>query len=299
MPELPEVETIARTLAPSVEGKRVLSCTAFDASTRQAGLPLSAVHGQTLATPRRRGKLLILPFHCPDAPAAYNPATYAGEVLTGEAPVDIRVSGVLALVLHLKMTGRLFVYPPHTEPGPHTRLTLDFESQERLFFDDARRFGYARVVDSNDLHKWSFWNELGPEPLLMSPAAFVKRMAKRRTSIKALLLNQRMIAGCGNIYADESLFRAGIRPYTHAAKLSNERLELLHACLCDVLRESIAACGSSIRDYRTANGDVGAFQNSFMIYGRRGQPCKVCGSTLALASVTGRTTIFCPVCQKS
>lgn len=278
MPELPEVETIARTLAPHVRGRRVTGHCLLNPGTLQGDVPLSILTGGTFAAPGRRGKLLLLPLHVADA--------------------DDGPDAVIGVGIHLKMSGRLFVYLAGTEPGPHTRLIFDLDDGSRLFFDDARKFGYARVLTPAVLAAWPFWTRLGPEPLEIDAAAFAARFAARAAAIKALLLDQTVLAGCGNIYADESLFRAGIRPETRASTLSPERLHGLHAALQEVLRESIAACGSSIRDYRTARGDAGAFQNSFRVYGRSGERCLACGAKLRACKVAGRATVYCPRCQK-
>lgn len=276
MPELPEVETIARTLAPQVEGHHILSCRLLYPATLQGELPLENVQGKQIGKPGRRGKLLLLP-------------------LIDEKNSDdiFRATG---LAFHLKMTGRVFVYPQGTKAGKHTRLILELNNETCLFFDDTRKFGYVRVCSPATLTSWPFWNQLGPEPLDMTSASFVACFSGRRGKIKSLLLDQTVIAGCGNIYADESLFRAGIRP--DARELSPERLERLHGALQDVLQESIIACGSSIRDYRTARGDAGAFQNAFRVYGRAGQSCLVCGTPLEHSRITGRATVYCPHCQK-
>lgn len=202
------------------------------------------------------------------------------------------------LGVHLKMTGRLFVYGPEVAPNAHTRVVFGLDDGNRLFFDDARKFGYVRALSEADLATWDFWRSLGPEPLEIAAPDFAALFRGRRGRIKALLLDQTVIAGIGNIYADESLFRASIRPDAQAGELSPERLRVLHGHLVDVLRESIAECGSSIRDYRDAHGDAGAFQNRFKVYGRSGQPCVACGRALATGKVAGRTTVFCEQCQK-
>ncbi|MBG3877666.1 formamidopyrimidine-DNA glycosylase [Desulfovibrio oxamicus] len=202
------------------------------------------------------------------------------------------------LGVHLKMTGRLFVYGPEVAPNTHTRVIFGLDDGNRLFFDDARKFGYVRALSEADLATWDFWRSLGPEPLEIAAPDFAALFRGRRGRIKALLLDQTVIAGIGNIYADESLFRASIRPDAQAGELSPDRLRVLHGHLVDVLRESIAECGSSIRDYRDAHGDAGAFQNRFRVYGRSGQPCVACGRTLTTGKVGGRTTVFCERCQK-
>ncbi len=273
MPELPEVETIARTLAPQIHGRRVELAELLHRGTLDGRIGLAAVQGCTVIGTGRRGKLLLIRF----------------------APDPGKPQG---LAFHLKMTGRLFVHGTETPPGVHTRAIFNLDNGDRLFFDDCRKFGYVRVLTPESLAAWSFWHSLGPEPLDIGPEAFAALFVGRRGRIKALLLDQSVIAGIGNIYADESLFRAGIAPASPADGLSEEQLHRLHAGLREVLLESIAACGSSIRDYRTARGDAGAFQNSFRVYGRAGSPCLSCGTKLRADRVAGRTTVFCPRCQK-
>lgn len=277
MPELPEVETIARTLAPCLEGRAVAGITVLNKGTWQGGLAPGAVCAEgprPVTGTGRRGKVLLVRLAPPAAP-----------------------DGVTALAFHLKMTGRLFVYPAGTEPGPHTRVVFDLDDGQRLFFDDARKFGYARAVNPAELAAWPFWQKLGPEPLEVDEATFVGLFAGRSAAVKALLLDQTVIAGIGNIYADESLFRAGIRPSAPGGRLRADKLAALRRALVEVLEESIAACGSSIRDYRTARGDAGSFQNAFRVYGRGGEVCVNCGRTLKQDKIAGRTTVYCPHCQ--
>lgn len=280
MPELPEVETIARTLAPRVIGCRISAPRILDAKTLQAGRELlPRLEEARINAVRRRAKLLLI-----DA------------VSTDNEP--------LHLAFHLKMTGRLFVHPAGTEARKHTRLTfcLTPEPDDKarlLFFDDIRRFGYCRIMRPEEFAAWPFWTALGPEPLETPPPAIAERLASRRGRIKALLLNQKVLAGIGNIYADESLYKAGIRPDAPADRVGLPRLIALGEALHAVLHESIRQCGSSIRDYRDAEGNAGAFQNTFMVYGRNGESCRVCGKKLRKCVVAGRTTIFCPGCQKA
>ena len=314
MPELPEVETVARTLAPQVCGRRIVGITVLNAGTWQGGTAAGEVAS---LTPRirgvsRRGKLLLLHFGegGPEAcssgedipvptsaeqwPLFYSAAGMEqGRLeLAGEKPED-----VTGLAFHLRMTGRLFVWPQGTAPGTHTRVIFDLDDGRRLFFDDTRKFGQVRALCRRELEAWNFWRELGPEPLEMTPEAFAARFSSRK-AVKALLLDQSIVAGVGNIYADESLFRAGIRPGAKGCDIALERLKALHKALTDVLLLSIRECGSSIRDYRTARGDVGAFQNSFFVYGRAGELCRTCGTRLESARVAGRATVFCPKCQQ-
>ena len=262
MPELPEVETIARTLTPQVEGRRIVACELLNPSTFAGTIPLGKVVGGVIGRPGRRGKLLLLPLAFGSDPLPpVDEACPSGSLARCLACGDERITG---LGFHLKMTGRLFVYPAGTPPEKHTRLLFDLDDGSRLFFDDTRKFGYVRVLSPSSVSCWPFWNSLGPEPLEMDADAFAACFAGRRGKIKALLLDQSVLAGCGNIYADESLFRAGIRP--DAQLVSADRLKRLHAALREVLLESIDACGSSIRDYRTARGDAGAFQNACLTF---------------------------------
>ncbi|MBR5735051.1 MAG: bifunctional DNA-formamidopyrimidine glycosylase/DNA-(apurinic or apyrimidinic site) lyase [Desulfovibrionaceae bacterium] len=273
MPELPEVETIARTLTPLITNQVVSGVSLLNECTLEGPLPLDLLTGRRILGAHRRGKLLLIDLEEQDG------------------------AEVRGLAIHLRMTGRLFVFPAGTPPGPHTRAILDFMEGGRLFFDDARKFGRLRVFSPESDKSWAFWNALGPEPLLISGKGFARLFTGRKAAIKSLLLDQSVIAGVGNIYADESLFRAGIAPFAPADQLSEKRLLRLHKCLKEVLLASIEACGSSIRDYRTARGDAGAFQNSFQVYGRGGQPCLACGTTLQSRRVAGRTTVWCPRCQ--
>lgn len=282
MPELPEVETIVRTLAPQVQGRRISAVTVLHPKVVQSGealLPL--LRGATITGIRRRAKLLVLTVR-PEAGSA------AGQDLL--------------LAFHLKMTGSFFVHPADALPLKHTRLIFDLEGDGRLFFDDTRTFGYCRLMQPGELERWPFWASLGPEPLDCPPetlaAHFTGAFAKRRISIKAALLDQRLVAGIGNIYADESLFRAGIRPDAPASSVTQGKLLVLAKAVQAILRQSIEECGSSIRDYRDALGNAGAFQNAFAVYGRKGETCAVCGAALQACRIAGRGTVYCPRCQQ-
>jgi len=333
MPELPEVETIACGLRPQLTGRRIVSVSVRNEGTVQGDAAAFArcVPGRVISGVGRRGKLLLMELAPPDGPdgpdspdgpdaadGGARGAAGAGADASSEAPPDAAdlmacrdAAGKAAgtggtggnrvphlLGVHLKMTGRLFVYGPEVAPNAHTRVVFGLDDGNRLFFDDARKFGYVRALSDSDLATWDFWRSLGPEPLEIAAPGFAELFRGRRGRIKALLLDQTVIAGIGNIYADESLFRASIRPDAQAGELSPDRLRVLHGHLVDVLRESIAECGSSIRDYRDAHGDAGAFQNRFRVYGRSGQPCVACGRTLATGKVAGRTTVYCERCQK-
>lgn len=278
MPELPEVETIVRTLAPQVTGRRITAAASLLPKCLQAGSGLlPALVGARIRRIFRRAKLLLMEAECADGSS-------------------------LLLAFHLKMTGRFFVHPAGTPPLKHTRVIFDLDDGGRLFFDDARTFGYCRVMLPQELSDWPFWQSLGPEPLDGAASDLAGHFAAafdgRRAAVKALLLDQTIVAGIGNIYADESLFRAGINPGRAAASLDSGELERLAVALRDILTLSIKECGSSIRDYRDARGNAGAFQNSFAVYGRKGEHCASCGSALGSCRIAGRATVFCPKCQK-
>lgn len=319
MPELPEVETVARTLAPEVCGRAIVRAELIGKSAWEGGIGPEALERvrPVICGTGRRGKLLLLFFQragegvCSSRPTPKEPAvpdmsarwplmyTAEGTVQAAEYfPKGAVWPGELAaLAFHLRMTGRVFVFDAGVPAGPHTRAVFTLDNGKRLFFDDVRKFGRIRCVSLPELPAWNFWNTLGPEPLELTGEAFASRFASVRP-VKTLLLDQSVVAGVGNIYACESLFRAGIRPGTPGRALSPSRLKTLHACLKEILLEAIRECGSSIRDYRTARGDAGAFQNHFRVYGRAGEPCLACGTTLHSVRIAGRTTVFCPRCQR-
>lgn len=295
MPELPEVETIARTLASQVVGSIITSAHLLRAASLAAGAALlPRLAKSRIRQVARRGKLLML---CLDR------TEDAGAV---PAPVPGLPPASLYLVFHLKMTGSFFVHPPKTAALKHTRLIFDLgecgpENTApcgRLFFDDIRTFGYCRVMLPKDFAAWGFFTSLGLEPLTADNKDIARALGYGGGNIKAALLDQRRLAGIGNIYADESLFQAKIAPQAKTAALSPDVLLRLAASLKTVLEQAVRECGSSIRNYRDSAGNAGSFQNSFMVYGRKGEKCRICGSSLLCSSVAGRTTVHCPRCQK-
>ncbi len=284
MPELPEVETIARGLAPEVEGRVIESVDAPDpvALHPEPQAFRALVTGRSIARVGRRAKLLLL-------------------FLNDEGKEDDAGNEGGVVAIHLRMTGRVMAYQPGQTPEkPRAILNLSGPPSGgvRLCFADLRRFGSMHAFAPGQIESWPFYRDLGPEPLTLSASDFRARIAGSRSRIKALLLDQHVIAGIGNIYADEALFRAGIRPDAPANRLTPAQLTKLHAAIQAVLAQAIAENGSSIRDYRTAHGDAGAFQNSFRAYGRAGQPCTACGRPMTAIKVAGRTSTFCETCQK-
>ena len=315
MPELPEIETVARTLAPHVMGKKICAIHVLNDKTWQGDISPEDVANShkkpIIYSTSRRGKLLLVNLEYPQENnvcldqyvSQKSRHTNRQESIIQTNPYDNMHTNqhentqIFALAFHLKMTGRVFPYPQGTAPTKHTRLIIDLEDGTRIFFDDVRKFGYVRALNKESIAHWDFWQKLGPDPFEITSKEFASLLCGKSGTIKSLILNQQIVSGIGNIYADEGLFRAKIHPQQRARDLSPLALEKLHGCMVDVLEESIKFCGSSIRDYRTANGDVGSFQNKFYVYNRAGQQCKVCDTMISKITVAGRTTNFCPCCQ--
>lgn len=283
MPELPEVETVRRTLEPYLLGRRIM---AFEALWERAftGSPeaktfLQKHLGQlSITATDRRAKLLLL-------------------------KLGLAEEASLLLAFHLRMTGQLLLKTSDSAPDRHTRLMLTLDDG-LLFFDDMRKFGYCHVLLPHELDSWKFWQTLGPEPLEISSTEFAACFLRDKDKklmpgkVKNLLMDQKIIAGVGNIYADESLFRAGIRPDKPACEVGTKELKKLHKHLVEVLNHGIMSGGSSIRDYRDGLGNKGLFQENFNVYGRKGLPCTKCERELSHMKLAGRSTVFCEYCQK-
>lgn len=276
MPELPEVETIRLGLAPHLTGRSIIR-----AEVRNAGSVrpdpdtfLARVAAAPIRSVQRRAKLLLIALGDPD-----------------------QTDPVCWLAFHLKMTGKLLIQPPEAAPNKHTHVVFHLDDGRQFFFEDMRKFGFAAAFTPEELQSWPFYASLGPEPLDIGREAFLARFRSRAGRIKSLLLDQTVIAGIGNIYADEALFAAHIHPAVQARTLTPDQLSALHESVQAILRRSIALGGSSIRDYRLADGSLGRFQATFNAYGRQGQPCPACGAQMASAKVAGRTSTYCPCCQ--
>lgn len=270
MPELPEVEVIARGLHSTLVGRRIVSADHVDLTrlSEPGETLVPRILDQTVNRVFRRAKVLLM-----------------------------EMDDGMILAFHLKMTGRV-VHGPVRRPEKHDRLFLRLDDDSQLSFADMRKFGYVRTFGPGELENWDFLKKSGPEPLETTAELLAERVSGRKSAIKGVLLNQAAVVGIGNIYADESLFRAGIHPEAKAHRISRKRLVALFGHLQDVLRQAIAENGSSIRDYVNADGDAGAFQNSFNVYGKKGEPCGVCGAFLKSVKVAGRTSTFCPECQR-
>jgi len=268
MPELPEVETTVRGLAHVLKGRRIASVEARRPDLRRA-LPVDL--GQRLTGSRviglgRRAKYGLID-------------TDRGDTL----------------VFHLGMSGHWRIDP--SEIGKHDHFIIETDEGRRLALNDARRFGSLDLVRTDGLHEWPPFKALGPEPLDLDARELKRRLAGRSAAIKLLLLDQRIVAGLGNIYVCEALYRAGIHPRRAGGSISLERLRRLVQAIHDVLAEAIAAGGSSLRDFASPNGELGYFSKSFAVYDREGQPCG-CGGTVRRLVQGGRSTFYCPACQR-
>jgi formamidopyrimidine-DNA glycosylase len=271
MPELPEVETVVRGLREPLIGRQVRDLWYDWRKTIREIEPeamIARLRGQTFRAVNRRAKYILC-----------------------ELDHDI-------LVVHLKMTGRLYVAPSDAQLDAdrwmHFRLQLDDDKQLR--FSDARKFGFVALTDSIA----TLAPHLGPEPLTDSftPQVLRERLGRHHKAIKALLLDQEFLAGVGNIYADESLHRAGIHPLRAANSLSDDEIAALHRTIREVLESGIEREGASINWYRKPDGTTGEAQNHFSVYGRSGDPCLTCGTAIERIRVGQRSTHFCPACQR-
>jgi formamidopyrimidine-DNA glycosylase len=277
MPELPEVETIARGVDARVRGDRVVQ--AWFGSHREPfktppAQQAKGLEGRCFLSVHRTGKHIVC------------------ELGSGNE-IDAQ------WIVHLGMTGRLLVTAPDAPPDapiePHTHARLTLASGRELRFVDPRRFGR---LEFRELSSGPGFEGPGAEPLTIGPDEFAALFRGRKLAIKAALLNQSLLAGVGNIYADESLFRAGIRPRRSAGRLTRAELERLRQALRQVLRHAIRLGGSSVSDYVGADGERGFFQLRHSVYLRTGQPCRRCGTPIQRILLAGRGTHFCPNCQR-
>jgi formamidopyrimidine-DNA glycosylase len=277
MPELPEVETIARGVDARVRGDRIVQ--AWFSSLREPfktppARQAQGLEGRVILSVHRTGKHIV----CELGPAK-------GRAKTPEAQ----------WIVHLGMTGRLLVTSPEGDLAAHTHARLSLASGRELRFVDPRRFGR---LEYRDLKKHDPFGAPGLEPLTVDIEAFATLFRGRKLPIKAALLNQKLLAGVGNIYADESLFRAGIRPTKRAGRLTRAQLERLRQGLREVLEHAIRLGGSSVSDYVDAEGVKGFFQLEHCVYLRTGEPCRRCGTPIKRILLAGRGTHFCPHCQQ-
>ncbi len=270
MPELPEVETYARELRPHLVGRRIRAVTIRWPGVVEQAAPADfavALQGQQIINVARRGKYLLFPLQ----------------------------SGA-TLIVHLRMTGNLTVTSATDAADLHTHIVLELDDGRALHFNDPRKFGrFWLTADPQTVV-----GNLGPEPLdgAFTAQELAARVRKRAAPIKAVLLDQTVVAGLGNIYADEVLFAARIDPRRPANSLEHGEVLRLHAAIRSVLTEAIRASGSSLRDYRPPLTARGRFQEQFQVFRRTGEPCRRCGAPIERIRLAQRSTHFCPVCQR-
>ena len=283
MPELPEVETVRRGLSPVMEGQLILQA---DVNRPDLRWPLpdrmsARLTGQHVTSLRRRSKYLL------------------ADLSSGET-----------LLIHLGMSGRMLIsgaqigrfHHEHPEPQKHDHVVLHMENGARITFNDARRFGAMDLMATETAETHPLLASLGPEPFGndFNEPYLLARLKGRNTPIKSALLDQRIIAGLGNIYVCEALFRARISPLRLAGSLKKPAVASLVPIIREVLAEAIEAGGSSLRDFRQTDGELGYFQKHFQAYGREGQPCETpgCTGTITRTVQSGRSSFWCPACQR-
>jgi formamidopyrimidine-DNA glycosylase len=283
MPELPEVETVRRGLLSVMEG-RVITYAAINRPDLRWPFPVgmaARLTGKRVLALRRRSKYIL------------------ADLDSGET-----------LIIHLGMSGRMLIsgamlggfHHDHPAPAKHDHVVLDIEGGARITFNDARRFGSMDLIATDVADSHLLLRNLGPEPLgnAFSGPYLLDRLKSRNTPIKSALLDQSIVAGLGNIYVCEVLFRAHINPARKAGQIAVARVASLVPIIRDVLADAIDAGGSSLRDYRQADGELGYFQHAFKVYGREGEPCVTAGCTSTIARIvqSGRSSFFCPTCQR-
>ncbi len=297
MPELPEVETIARGVAKRVTGDVVESV--WLGSKREplkspAGEIAAALEGSRIEGVRRMGKHIVFDLERNGRSGQKRAKRSAARkrLPRKNATKDGSAQVKAQFIVHLGMTGRLQVCEPSAEVAKHTHAILKLASGRELRFVDPRRFGRLSVaIEAN-------FDAGGLEPLEVDVERFADLFRGRKTPMKSALLNQKLLRGVGNIYADESLFRAGIRPKRRATAVKREELEKLYHGLQDVLKEAIKLGGSSVSDYVDADGAEGFFQLQHRVYGREGEACLVCKSPIKRVVIAGRSSHYCPKCQR-
>ncbi len=286
MPELPEVETIVADLRPHLVGRTIVRCElAFPGIVRHPEPEqfVDGVTGMRITAAGRRGKYILLELRDRSRDSDRDGA-----------------ENELLLVVHLGMTGHLRIVDPSAPLEKHTHAIFSLDDGRDLRYRDPRRFGRLLLGTKEGLEASRKMPRLGPEPIDVDFAAdeLYRRLRRRRAPLKAVLLDQSTIAGVGNIYADESLHRARLRPDRSAETVSKRSAARLHESLRESLRLAIANRGSSVDTYRDAWGEVGGNQERLLVYGRAGEPCFTCGRPLAAVRIAGRTTVFCRRCQR-
>lgn len=271
MPELPEVETIARDLRAAIMGVKIEDCLARPLAMRhwpQTKTMARQVRGRHISRVERRGKY-----------------------------IQVGLEEGKWILVHLGMSGRLSLVKRGTEEAKHTHVIWELENGMELRYSDARRFGHLAVGGEQDLEAEEVWAKLGPEANLAGFDLY-ERLAGKRVAIKSALLDQKVLAGVGNIYADEALWRARIRPERPAGEVTKREARKLQEAIMEVLNEAIENRGSSIEGYRDAQGERGKQQEYLAVYGRAGEACERCRRSLSTKRIGGRSSVFCEHCQR-
>lgn len=273
MPELPEVETVVRDLRPLIVGRTVLRVECGKQKLRRPWKPAwsRALEQWAIAAVRRRGKWIVL---------------------------DGKDQQAGSLLLHLGMTGQLTAVPAQSERQNHTHLIFPLDNGHELRFRDIRRFGSADWFATRDALERELDTKLGPEPFDVTVDAFRQSVRGSSRNLKAILLDQMILAGVGNIYADEACHRAGLRPGRTGTSLSNADCDRLRTSIVNVLTKAIAGRGSTISDYVGGSGLMGTYQGEFQVYGRTDEPCPTCGQAILRDRLAGRSSHYCPKCQR-
>jgi formamidopyrimidine-DNA glycosylase len=293
MPELPEVETVVRGLQKSVLGRKILSVWIGKSDFIDNPAEFFRLSGQKIAAIERFGKFMLLRLTNGEESAAAETDTVVA--VAESAASRERKAYAASLLVHLGMTGQIAPSAADIPLEKHTHVSLTLDDGRELRYTDARRFGRMAYLTADLLAK-----EIagaGADPLEVGAAEFAERVRSRNARIKALLLDQSVFRGVGNIYADESLWRAKIHPARVGAKLSVKEVETLRRVLQEILNRAIVMRGSSISDFLDANGEPGEYQRHHRAYGREGKPCYRCRTPIRRTIVAGRSSYFCPKCQ--
>lgn len=273
MPELPEVETVCRSLRPHLIGRRIERVDVVEPRLRAPVAPdlPARLRGKTIAAVGRRAKYIL-----------------------------IRLEEKTVWLFHLGMSGKLIHVEGALPRQKHDHIIVEFDRGSELRYHDPRRFGLSLVVDEDHLDSLPQLDRLGPDPLerrFSGTALYVATRASERR-IRDLLLDQQVVAGLGNIYVNEILFRVGIRPTTRAWRLTRRQVEAIAAMTPKLLRDAIRWCGTSFSDYRDADDKEGEFQNHLRVYDRDGDPCRVCATAIKRIALGNRSAFYCPACQR-
>lgn len=269
MPELPEVQTIINDLKKKIIGRKIIDIRTITKSIwRNGPPPQRKIVGAKVSNIERKGKYIL-----------------------------IRLSCGRTLVTHLKMTGRYTIESKGKIKNKHTHCVFVFDEFE-LHFSDVRRFGFLDLIGISDINSTKYLIKIGPDPFEINKGEFIRLIQSKKRIIKPLLMDQTVISGLGNIYADEALFRAGIHPRKNSSKISKVRAGNLYGSIIEILDNAIRARGSSVSDYVDGSGRRGGYQHEHLVYGKEGEPCPKCGRAIKREKIGGRSAHYCTRCQR-